>query len=501
MPRLIAIALSACLALVVAPTAHAGDVIEPGPAAGQSTLRWTDCESKALVAAQCAWLTVPRDWSRPETGTYRIAVARIPARAQASRGTLVFNPGGPGGSGLDALSGVHSGLPRSVQDSFDVVSFDPRAVGASQPHLAPCRTIPPDLPATGPVDWTTVATDFLAASAAANAACLELNADHAGNIGTWQVVRDVNALRRALGQKQITFWGMSYGTTLGRAFAQRFPERVRALLLDGTITPTPTIGGYAREHIWDDATALQTMLGAFDARTRRSYRDVMAFLDTNTIATPQGDVITRWDVSNKFTGSAAYQGQWDDVEETILLLDAVTEGERTAPTPEVTDWLEEPVERLRGEEQQGDPAYTFINCSDMHDRPDADVLIRAAEQAAAVGGTTLGMPALVEGAQCAGLPPLGTAIPPMRGTLRLATPPVIVNSVADNRTPWLGARSTANAFAGASMVTYDGAQHVVYTGPSACVDEAVTPYLLDRILPSRSVACPLVLPRALRTGG
>ena len=140
------------------------------------------------------------------------------------------------------------------------------------------------------------------------------------------------------------------------------------------------------------------------------------------------------------------------------------------------------------------PAYHFINCSDMHDRPSSQVIAGAAQQAAKVGGTALGFPAIGEGVQCSGLPALGRSVPPLTGTLRLPTPPVIVNAVADNRTPWLGARTTANAFTGSSMVTYAGTQHVTYGGTSPCVDAAVTPYLLYRTLPARSVACPLAYP-------
>jgi hypothetical protein len=153
------------------------------------------------------------------------------------------------------------------------------------------------------------------------------------------------------------------------------------------------------------------------------------------------------------------------------------------------------VDSIRPREEGGsNPAYHFVNCSDMHDRPSAQIIAAAAEQAAKVGGTALGATPLGEGGQCAGLPPLGMSVPALTGTLRLPTPPVIVNAVGDNRTPWLGARETANGFTGSSMVTYAGTQHVTYGGPSPCVDAAVTPYLLHRTLPPRSVACPLVYP-------
>lgn len=490
---LIAIVVSS-LALVGAPTAAvAQPAVATSPhAESSSPLRWAACEGERLKGAQCAFLRVPRDWARPTAGTYRIAVARIRAEAAPTRGVLIFNPGGPGAAGLDALRFVQRGLPKEVRDSFDIVTFDPRGVGHSQPNFTPCRTPQPDFPATGEVDWEAVTADYVDAMSTALQKCLQANETDAEYVGSWQVVRDIDALRRALGVEKISFWGMSYGTTLGRAYAQQFPERLRALVLDGTITPTPSVGDYAREHIWDDATAIQTMLGAFGAKSKRAYRAVMNFLERQTFTTQDGKVLTRWSVSRYLVNNAAYQSQWDEAKKEINeLYGAIRKGR--AVSRDVAQRITSSAVMARSE-GGSNPAYHFVNCSDMHDRPSARVIAGAAEQAAKVGGTPLGATPLGEGTQCAGLPPLGRSVPPLAGTLRLPTPPVIVNSIGDNRTPWLGARATANAFTSSSMVTYSGTQHVAYTGTSACVDAAVTPYLLERTLPPRSVACPLAYP-------
>jgi pimeloyl-ACP methyl ester carboxylesterase len=409
-----------------------------------------------------------------------------------TRGVLIFNPGGPGGDGLGALEFVQRRLPKEVRDSFDIVAFDPRGVGASQPTLTHCVTPAPKFPATGPVDWQAVTAASVDEMSAALQECLAVNESDAQFVGSWQVIRDIDALRRALGVDKISFWGMSYGTTLGRAYAQQFPQRLRALILDGTITPTPTIGDYAREHIWDDATAIETMLGAFGAKTTRGYRAVMKYLDKKVLTTEDGDELTRWDVSGVLVNNAAYQTQWKQSKEIINELYDVIRSSRTISRGQ---FVRLKADSIKPRDEAGsNPAYHFVNCSDMHDRPSVQIIAAAAEQAAKVGGTALGATPLGEGGQCAGLPPLGMSVPPLTGTLRLPTPPVIVNAVGDNRTPWLGARETANGFTGSSMVTYAGTQHVTYGGPSACVDAAVTPYLLYRTLPPRSVACPLVYP-------
>lgn len=490
---LIAVLVSSVTLLGLPAGAVAQPALDAMPRAdAQSALQWKKCGGDGPARAQCAFLTVPRDWASSDSGTYRIAVARIPAGVAPKRGVLIFNPGGPGGPGLPALEFVERTLPKEVRDTFDIVAFDPRAVGASQPELAPCVTPEPELPATGPVDWQEVTSAYVDGMSAALQECLTKNESDAQFVGSWQVIRDIDALRRALGAEKITFWGMSYGTTLGRAYAQQFPQRLRALLLDGTITPTPAIGDYAREHIWDDATAIQTMLGAFGAKAKRAYRTVMTYLDDSVLTTPEGQILTRWDVSGYLVANAAYQTRW---ERSRIEINSLYDGIRKsrAITREQVRRIKSDVIATR-DEDGSNPVFHFVNCSDMHDRPSAQVIAGAAEQAAKVGGTALGIPSIGEGVQCAGLPPLGRSVPPLAGTLRLPTPPIIVNSVGDNRTPWLGARETANAFSGSSMVSYAGTQHVAYGRTSECIDAAVTPYLLYRTLPPRSVACPLVYP-------
>ena len=494
MRRVVAVTLALMLSLVGVPAVAATD---PGPAPvaqakAEPALKWKKCQGDNLKQAECATLTVPRDWARSDSGSYRIAVARIPADVAPTRGVLIFNPGGPGAAGLDFLGFVQRRLPKEVRDSFDIVAFDPRGIGASQPELTNCRIPGPEFPATGPVDWQAVTSAYVEKMSAALQECLAVNEPDAQFVGSWQVIRDIDALRRALGVDKISFWGLSYGTTLGRAYAQQFPQRLRVLVLDGAITPTPSIGDYAREHIWDDATAIETMLGAFGAKTTRGYRVVMNYLDKSVLTTDEGDELTRWDVSGVLVDYAAYQARWEQSKEIINELYDMIRSSRTITREQ---YVRLKADSIKPREEGGsNPAFFFVNCSDMHDRPSAQVIAAAAEQAAKVGGTALGSTPLGEGGQCAGLPPLGMSVPPLTGTLRLATPPVIVNSVGDNRTPWLGARATANGFTGSSMVTYAGTQHVTYGGPSACVDAAVTPYLLNLTRPPRSVACPLVYP-------
>lgn len=490
------------LAGAVAPSSTA--VAPAAPDIVGSKLKWKPCERKDLQQAQCAELIVPRDWGQAGSGTYRIAVARLKAAVAPSRGVLIFNTGGPGGSGLDSLERiVENRFDREAIDSFDIVTFDPRGVGDSQPELKGCQgEVGFPVPTTGDVDWAQATLKGFDDMAAANADCLATNEEHANFVGSWQVIRDVDALRRALGSDQISFWGMSYGSTLGRAYAQQFPDRLRALILDGAIRPDPTIARYSQEHLESDATAIKTMLGAFDAGTRRDYRDVMAYLDKNAIDIPDVGTLTRWNFAGPMVGQAAYQSSWDDLQQLIqeagMLVRAAKDSTTDPERRDQSDDARKPGRSMRSDQGTRNPLFNFVNCADMHDRPTAQELAVTAAEAARANGTVFGLPVLNEGYQCAGLPPLGRALPALTGTFRLSTPPVIVNSIGDNKTPWLGAREAANAFTGSAMVTYAGTTHVAYGGPSRdCVDAAVTPYLLDLTLPPQSVACPLVRPASL----
>ena len=484
---------------------------QPGPRTPQANLDWRPCSDEDLPArARCTWVTVPRDWAEPSTsGTYRIRVARI-AAVRDRIGVLTFNPGGPGGAGVGLLDLVYQWLPPEARDRFDVVAWDPRGVGRSEPQLRPCTWNQPTFPATGPIDVTALTQEWYDAVAQANEECASLNAEHVGNLGTWQVIRDLDAIRSALGERQITLWGMSYGTTVGRAYAQAFPSRLRALVLDGAIDPAPSMHSYMREHIWSDVTAVQRMLGAFGGRYTKTYNRAMRYLEENVL-TSEGDTLTRWQFGFYMQALSTRQGSWPAA---MKVLDQVERAladprERTAERvkrladlmdlSQLPDWSPDPLPTQAGKSNEFNSILGFVNCSDMHDRPSVEALARAGSEAIGVGGTSYLVPVLREGAQCAGLPPLGRSLPGLTTILRLSPRPVVINAVADNATPYLGARELANAFARAPMVVYDGTQHVAYGRTSACVDRPVTNYLVSLTLPPRSTVCPLAWRAPART--
>jgi pimeloyl-ACP methyl ester carboxylesterase len=216
----------------------------------QQTLRWTGCddytstETESTIMGlvdglECARMTAPLDYDDPGGRTIQVAVARHAARGERI-GSLVTNPGGPGGSGVFGAATTVLGLTEAkspLLDRFDLVGFDPRGVGATEPAVD-CYTDAEadrgDVPLTTQgttVQWTEDDTRAVVDRCAAGSG----GPDALSHLGTRDVARDMDVLRAVLGDEKITFLGQSYGTRLGAVYAEQFPRHVRAMLLDGAI--------------------------------------------------------------------------------------------------------------------------------------------------------------------------------------------------------------------------------------------------------------------------
>ena len=191
------------------------------------------------VELECATLPVPLDHEDPDGETIDIALARVPATDPDERiGSLVFNPGGPGGSGIDFLSSAAVAVPTEISERFDLVGFDPRGVGASTARRVRHRDRRQHRRCSKPAT-TTAGTHSLDE---ADGQCRHLpgrrRSTLAPYVGTNNAARDLDLIREALGDEQLSYVGFSYGTRLGATYAELFPENVRALVLDGGVKPT-----------------------------------------------------------------------------------------------------------------------------------------------------------------------------------------------------------------------------------------------------------------------
>ncbi len=217
------------------------------PPTTAGTIEWGPCDGGAPTGAdlECGSLTVPLDYARPDGETIDIAVARAATANDDERiGSLVFNPGGPGGSGIEFLQTAALVMPPEIADRFDLVSFDPRGVGAS---TAVDCAIDLDDKITLLEPGDDAGWDAVVADAEANAAlCTDDTIRTSPYFGTNNAARDLDELREALGDERLSYVGFSYGTRLGATYAELFPDRVRALVLDGAVKPTDRLRGAQR---------------------------------------------------------------------------------------------------------------------------------------------------------------------------------------------------------------------------------------------------------------
>ncbi|MGW0533867.1 alpha/beta hydrolase [Streptomyces sp. NPDC003032] len=217
--------------------------VPESPKRPDSALSWGSCsaDQKELneAGAQCAKVTVPLDHADPGGRTIQLAISRIKAKSPQRRGILLSNPGGPGGTGLAHTLALRPTL-KDVADHYDLIGFDPRFLGESTPIT--CGTAPAPAPAA---PTTTPRKDFEASVRASRDTarrCQEHgdNAELLPYASTRDVARDMDAIRAALGERELSYYGVSYGADLGAVYTQLFPRRADRVVLDSSTDPAAT---------------------------------------------------------------------------------------------------------------------------------------------------------------------------------------------------------------------------------------------------------------------
>jgi pimeloyl-ACP methyl ester carboxylesterase len=200
-------------------------------------LSWSACDG-----GQCAELTVPLDYSAPDDASISIAVLRVPATSQRQRiGSLVVNPGGPGGSGVDYAAAADFIVGAPVRQRYDIVGFDPRGVARSEPiDCLSDAELDAWLGSDPSPDDAAEREAFVAASKAFAESCEKTAGPILRHVSTRDAAADMDILRAALGERTLTYLGKSYGTYLGAVYAGMFPDRVGRFVLDGAIAPELT---------------------------------------------------------------------------------------------------------------------------------------------------------------------------------------------------------------------------------------------------------------------
>jgi pimeloyl-ACP methyl ester carboxylesterase len=466
------------------------------------TVEWGPCEDFAAPPGatsdgfECGYVLVPLRHDDPAGEVVTVAVNRRPARDGESRGALVVNPGGPGGSGVDHAFYDTFTASAAVVAEYDLVGFDPRGVARSQgvdclddpevdEYLAADRT--PDTAAEA-AEYREVLAD-LAAGCAEEAPLIE-------HMGTEDVARDLDILRAVLGEDRLDFLGRSYGTLLGAVYAELFPDRVGRMVLDGGVDPRSGVTGSqaAVEQIAGFEVALESFVEDCLARsgcpltgtTDQGVSQVVRFVERLDAAPlPTGD-----DERPLTQGLAVYgvfaplyqRDAWS------LLRDALAQGfEGDASTLLVLADLYSQREEdgtFRGNAVE---ALSAVNCLDLDPAaPEEDpadtrrALEAAAPQLAGLFDTRFD-PCEDWPAPRKGLPEIAPD-----GAPRI----LVVGTTRDPATPYEWSQRLSEALPGSVLLTFDGDGHTAYlqTG-AACIDEIVDEFLLDGGMPAPGTGC------------
>jgi pimeloyl-ACP methyl ester carboxylesterase len=460
-------------------------------AARDAAPAWRACAEDRR--AQCAQLRVPVDWADPYGPTIAVALARRPAADPKTRiGTLLVNPGGPGGSGVDfALDSAYFFSP-ALRRRFDIVGFDPRGVARSTPILCTTKLVdaaPAAVP--GSVQAYAAAVGHNRRLAAD---CARRTGPLFGHADTLSVVRDMEAVRAALGEEQISFYGASYGTLLGAQYAERYPQRVRALVLDSVMDHTADTAGFLAA----ETDAAQDSFDEFVAWCARRKECAMHGRDVRKLWAGLRDSARRGTLRDPFEPSlrltefdllgvafgSFYDPQWHSLAIFIEKAVAGTVARRSRALPEASEH-----------------SFPAIFCDDWRLpvtgyaglRDHLAVLARRGPQ---MPYSPLALSSIVS---CLGWD--RTTDNPQRPLAPARGGPVlVVNARHDPATPYAWARGVATQLGpAATLFTYDGWGHTVY-GRSDCVTGAIDRHLLALRPPAAGASCPGVEPEAAGIG-
>ncbi len=468
----------------------AGSVPPASPDTG--TLDWTSCDGVAaeLAELECATLVVPLDHAAADGETIEIAVARVDTADDDLRiGSLVFNPGGPGGSGIEFLTNVAGAVPAELTERFDLVSFDPRGVAAST--AVDCDVdFDDDVSLLAPGDdagWEALVADSESRVDTCTAESLALEP----YVGTNNAARDLDALRAALGDEQLSYVGFSYGTRLGATYAELFPDRVRALVLDGAVKPTDDQALIGLEQGPGFDAALESFAESCDADADCVLADIGPTLDVYTglvdeiarvgsFPTDDGDRVLTPGELTLGVAAALYSTQlWP------VLADALF----AAETEQDGSLLQVLTDTYLG--RQSDGSYDnsqlagfAVNCADDPRRPPDDEVRIQAELGAQASQYFADFLRASTGCIGAADPIDPIAIGPADG----AAPILVIGTTGDPATPYQWSVEMAEFLSSGVLYTVEADGHTAFLSVP-CVDDVVIAYLVDLELPDENSGC------------
>ncbi|MFS8104453.1 alpha/beta hydrolase [Lentzea alba] len=506
--------LASCTTIIEGAAKPGVSLEKPGPAGtvpaglekfyGQQ-LAWQECSSFATTGSskdaygskrdvECTRLQVPLDYAKPDADTITIGVLRWKATGQKI-GSLLINPGGPGASGMAAAASMVGEYRKSeLGGRFDLIGFDPRGIGASEPAVR-CLTGPErdadrldlDLD-TSPAGIAQTEQENKAYAEKCSAGT-KFGASMLANMGTRDVVKDMDVLRSALGDAKLSYVGYSYGTRIGTEYAETFPQNVRALILDGAVDPAQDQGqstvaqarGFQRS--FDEFAKWCREKGdcALGDDANASFRQLTLPLIEKPVAV--GNRKLSYNDAITATIQALYSEQlWPLLQQGLEELKA---GKGTMLLRLADIYLDR--------DEQGNystitDAFNAVHCVDDARVTDKNAMVEVAKQyKAAAPFLDDGNPPGAALDACAfwPVPVTGrTGVPKADGI----PPLLVISTTGDPATPYEAGVNLAKQL-NSRLLTFEGEQHTVFLQGVQCVDAAGVKYLIDQTLPADGTRC------------
>jgi len=501
-PRYLLIALATSLALILTGCAES-KIEKPLSSLAKyenQNLVWATC----YESFECTDLLVPVDYADLTVGTFKIAVLRYKAQDQAKRiGSLIVNPGGPGGSGVDYAYNAEYVFDPDVLDRYDIVGFDPRGVNRSAPiecltdeetDVSYASDAKPDTEAELEKALAD-SKDFIDKCESAN--------EFLSHYSTAAAARDMDILRAALGDKKLNYFGKSYGTYLGTLYAQFFPGNVGRMVLDGALDPNISI----LEQNISQAKGFDGALDAFLADCAK--QDDCPLPKNKQEATSK--IITLFATAslNPLPRKTKVENDKRTATESLIIL-----GTASALYDDVDGWPKLRTAFLEGQQGFGD---TFLDLADQYtgrspdgtytsneldsgaiidclDWPDTRSLekTKADAQRFSDAAPVFGPYLAYTNIACKYLT-LPTKDKLTRATNKITAintaPVIVIGTTRDPATPYEWSVGLNQIFKNSKLISLDADGHTGQGRGSACVDDAVDAYLLHGDLRERKIVC------------
>ena len=460
----------------------------------EQVLQWSSCGN----GMQCTTATAPMDWEDPSAASIDLALVRQTATSGTAIGSLLVNPGGPGGSGWDFVyDSVDFAVSEDVQARYDVVGFDPRGVGRSS--AVSCYDDPAFM------DWYNYSiipgepgTDaWIADVTAANQqfadSCREHTGPLLGFVDTVSAARDLDLLRAVLGDEKLNFLGYSYGTFLGATYADLYPGKTGRLVLDGALDPatsdfdvtrTQAVGFESayRAYLADCLTRAECpFTGSVDDAIAQT-RAVLDGLEAAPLPGPDGRLLGSGAMFTAIILPLYRQDTWSFLDD---LFTEVRAGQ-TGTAFYLADYY-------NGRNSDGTyrdnstEAFLSINCLDY--RSDVTPESMRAEAALLAEAAPLFGPAMSWGGTLCKVWPFTSHRDRVAITAPGSADILVIGTTNDPATPYVWAVAMADQLQNGHLVTFNGEGHTAYNGESACIDATVDAYLLQGTVPAADPMC------------